>query len=107
MGDCESEALPVVSGVVQCSILCQNFFNAYISSVLQLELSDCTRLIAYADDLFIVKPISAAGDEALLQQDLEAIVQKYSALHLEITPQKSNYPICSSRLILEQRLSSS
>ncbi|MCP3663714.1 MAG: hypothetical protein GY696_14700 [Gammaproteobacteria bacterium] len=50
-GSFSSAYAPVISGVPQGSILGPHLFNAYISSVLDLELSLGAKLIAFADDL--------------------------------------------------------
>ncbi|MCP3668019.1 MAG: hypothetical protein GY696_36950, partial [Gammaproteobacteria bacterium] len=65
---------PVISGVPQGSILGPHFFNAYITSVLSTPVSEATRLIAFVDDLLVVKPIRCQEDVRALQQDIDAII---------------------------------
>ncbi|MCP3664077.1 MAG: hypothetical protein GY696_16560, partial [Gammaproteobacteria bacterium] len=55
IGKTESAPQPVHSGVAQGSILGPNLFIAYISSVLNLDLSSNCHLVAYADDLLVIK----------------------------------------------------
>ncbi|MCP3661293.1 MAG: hypothetical protein GY696_02170, partial [Gammaproteobacteria bacterium] len=85
----------VRSGVAQGSLLGPNLFITYISPVLQLQLSFTTRLVAYADDLLVVKPINSLEDSVNLQLDLDRIIAAYDQLKLSINPRKSNFMLCT------------
>ncbi|MCP3664515.1 MAG: reverse transcriptase family protein, partial [Gammaproteobacteria bacterium] len=87
-----SEKRPVVSGVVQGSILGPNLFTAYISGVMNLHLSDeNSRLIGFADDLVLIRPIVDDSDERTLQEDLCKIIREYAELFLHVNPEKSKF----------------
>jgi len=73
-----SESLNVTSGVPQGSILGPLLFLIYIDDITKLSLSDGTKLILYADDLLLYRPISCPQDHHLLQHDVD-IVQAYAS----------------------------
>ncbi len=93
----QSESVDCISGVAQGSIVGPNLFNFYISPVLTLPVSDTTWLVAYADDLLVIKPINSSSDCDNLQTDLDLIVHTYSDLFLSINPSKCQYLICTLR----------
>ncbi len=86
---------PVISGGPQGSILGPHLFNAFISSVLNAPVSATTRLLAFADDLLIIKPIRNQRDVKELQLDIDLVIQKYSELMLSVNPVKSAFKVCS------------
>ncbi|MCP3661954.1 MAG: hypothetical protein GY696_05560, partial [Gammaproteobacteria bacterium] len=90
-----SDPFNVVSGVPQGSILGPHLFNAFISPILSLQLSRNSRLIGFADDLILVKPIAADECEADLQQDIFAIQAAYRDLHLSLNPSKTELVLCT------------
>ncbi|MCP3667654.1 MAG: hypothetical protein GY696_35050, partial [Gammaproteobacteria bacterium] len=69
-------------------LLGPNLFITYISPVLQLQLSFTTRLVAYADDLLVVKPINSPEDSENLQLDHNRIIVAYGQLKLLVNPRK-------------------
>ncbi len=93
----DSEPMYVKSGVVQGSMVGPNLFIYYISSVLNIDVSLGTKLVAYADDLVVIKPITSELDCIALQRDLDAIIRGYSDLFLSVNPSKSNYLLCTLR----------
>ncbi|MCP3668465.1 MAG: hypothetical protein GY696_39275 [Gammaproteobacteria bacterium] len=102
----QSAPTEIISGVPQGSILGPHLFNAYITSVLNLQLSENSRMISFADDLLLVKPIMTVDDELLLQGDINKILESYGRLNLTLNPSKSKYMICTmapaaSRINLE------
>ncbi len=95
VAESESQSMPVISGVPQGSILGPSLFISYISGVLNSTLSAHTRLIAYADDLLIIRPIRDNSDCVELQQDLDIIIRNYADLFLTVNPAKSAYLLCT------------
>ncbi len=95
VGSFSSAFAPVISGVPQGSILGPHLFNAYISSVLELELSPSAKLIAFADDLLLVKPVPTDDDGGSLQSDINKILTEYQKLGLSLNPNKSCYLVAT------------
>ncbi len=95
IGGEESFQQSVISGVPQGSILGPHLFNAYVTTALRTPVSDNTRLLAFADDLLIIKPIRSQADVEALQSDIDAVLSAYNSLFLTINPAKSAYMICS------------
>jgi len=85
----------MVSGVPQGSILGPHLFNAYVSSVLDLELSRGAKLIGFADDLLLVKPVATEEDGANFQADIDKILAEYEKLGLSLNPNKSSYMVAT------------
>ena len=68
-----SERCHVLSRVPQGSVLGPLLFLIYINSLTFIPLSDSTRLILYADDLLIYKPILTETSHLQLQSDINSI----------------------------------
>ena len=69
-----SHPAPVTSGVPKGSILGPLLFNIHMNSISSLPLSQNARLILYADDILLFKPVNSAADVAHLQQDVNLIL---------------------------------
>ena len=63
----------MLSGVPQGSVLGLLLFLIYINTLTYIPLSDSTRLILYADDLLIYKPILTETSHLQLQSDINSI----------------------------------
>jgi len=65
--------LPVKSGVPQGSILGPLLFLTYINDLCNIPLSLGTKLMMFADDILLFKPISVPYDAALFQADVNLV----------------------------------
>jgi len=95
-----SHSTPVVSGVPQGSILGPLLFLIYIDDICQLSLSPGSRLVLYADDILLYRPISCSSNYHLFQADINGIsnwatqnkmtfnVSKCKAMHIS----RKRYP---------------
>ena len=62
-----SRPQPVHSGVPQRSVLRQFLFTLYINDLADLQLSEGSKLVAYADDLLLHKPVESYADYNRMQ----------------------------------------
>ena len=69
------QSLQVLSGVPQGLILGPLLFITYVDSVFLTDLSPDTRLILYADDMHLYKPVRCTQDLVDLQSDTDKIGQ--------------------------------
>ena len=68
-----SEITPVTSGVPQGSILEPLLFLIYIDDISQVNLSPGSKLVLYADDILLYRPISSVDDYRALQDDIDML----------------------------------
>ncbi|MCP3663170.1 MAG: hypothetical protein GY696_11860 [Gammaproteobacteria bacterium] len=95
LGNVASDKKHVTSGVAQGSILGPHLFIAFITSVLNLQLSSGSKLVAFADDIVLLKPIASPLDCQSLQEDIDKILHEYGNLHLLLNPAKTSYLLCT------------
>ncbi|MCP3667324.1 MAG: hypothetical protein GY696_33330 [Gammaproteobacteria bacterium] len=95
LGNAASEKKHVTSGMAQGSILGPHLFIAFITSVLNLQLSSGSKLVAFADDIVLLRPIASHLDCQFLQEDIDRIHQEYMNLHLLLNPAKTSYILCT------------
>ena len=92
-----SSPTDVFSGVPQGSILGPLLFLIYIDGVTEVELSNNSRLVLYADDVLIYSPISCHTDCQLLQHDINTICAWSIEQHLTLNPQKCKFTTISRK----------
>ena len=84
----------VLSGVPQGSVLGPLLFLIYIASV---PLTGDSKLVLYADDVLLFKPICHPDDYIELQTDINAIHQCVRECHLTLNPSKCKVLIASKK----------
>ncbi len=95
VGNALSSPVQCISGIGQGSMIGPSLFNVYVDQVFKTVLSKGTRIVMYADDCLLVKPIISVQDEINLSLDLDALSKAYEDLFLEINPAKSHVLLCS------------
>lgn len=68
-----SKVSHVISGVPQGSILGPLLFLIYINDITQINLSVGSKLVVYADDILLYRPISSNEDYRALQAGIDAL----------------------------------
>ena len=92
-----SSEINVTSGVPQGSVLGPLLFLIYINSVTNINLSNGSTLVLYADDMLLFKPISSEDDYTNLQGDVDSL-KDWSASHfLTFNPSKCKYMLLSKK----------
>ena len=100
-----SALLPVTSGVPQGSILGPLLFIIYMNSISQVPLSPGTKLLLYADDIVMYRPVNSQSDVSSSQNDVNSI-HRWTVEHgLTLNTSKSHLmPITRSRNPLQTHL---
>ena len=86
---CSSFRVPVTSGVPQGSILGPLLFSIYMNPIASLPLSSTSRLLLYADDILLYKPISSAADITTFQIDIDSVCYWISTAGLRLNASKT------------------
>ena len=68
-----SQSAHVISGVPQGSILGPLLFLIYIDDITHANISDASKIVLYADDILLYRPISSKEDYVALQSDIDAL----------------------------------
>ena len=92
-----SKPLSVISGVPQGSVLGPLLFLIFINGIAELPLSPESKLVMYADDILLYRPIRQASDYHLLQQDVEALGEWANNNYLTFNPAKSKALVFSRK----------
>ena len=93
--------IPVTSGVPQGSILVPLIFNIFMNSISSVPLSGNCRIVLYADDVLLFKPIDSESDLSDFQTDLENIISWMTQHGLTPNCDKTHLlPISRSRACL-------
>ncbi len=83
-----SQPMSVVSGVPQGSILGPLLFLIYIDDTADVNLSVGSKIVLYADDILLYRPISLPEDLEYLQSDVDALQAYASANYLTFNAAK-------------------
>ena len=87
--------LPVMSGVLQGSVLGPLLFLIYIDAT---PLSDGSKMTLYTDDMLLHRQVESSQDYQKLQADIHSISEWVSANHLHLNVNK-----CKTMLISRKR----
>ena len=93
-----SETSAVTSGVPQGSILGPLLLLIYIDDISQVNLSPGSKLVLYADDILLYRPISSVNDYQMLQADIDTL-STWSTLNT----MKFNTGKCKTMLISRKK----
>ena len=70
---------PVTSGVPQGSILGSLMYIIFVNSLSKISLSPGAKIVLYADDILLYRPINCVEDNNLLQSDVNSILEWVSS----------------------------
>ena len=73
IGGASSCPLPVLSGVPQGSVLGPLLFLIYVNDINGVGLSECSKLVLYADDILLYRAIQSQEDYVALQLDINTL----------------------------------
>ena len=90
-------SVDVLSGVPHGSVLGPLLFIIYLNDLASLSLSGTSKVILYADDLALHRPITSANDYYVLQEDITAIENWTTANNLQFNISKCKYMMLSRR----------
>ena len=85
------------SGVPQGSVLGPLLFLLYVNGATNVVFSPGTKLVLYADDMLLFKPINNAEDFMLLQGDMNSLVQWSTSSFLTFNPEKCKFMIVTRK----------
>ena len=87
---CASDPRPVTSGVPQGSIVGPLLFNIFMNSIFNIPLSHGSKIMVYADDIVLFKPITTDLDLTTFQNDIVSVDSwaKANSLKLNVTKTK-------------------
>ena len=92
-----SDSSHVISGVPQGSILGPLLFLVYIDDVTNILFSPGTRIVLYADDIFMYHNISSNSDYVNLQSDANAIQDWVNFNHMSLNSSKCKFMLISHK----------
>ena len=87
----------MLSGVPQGSVLGLLLFLIYIDCIASVPLTGDSKLVLYADDVLLFKPICHPDDYIELQTDINTIHQCVRECHLTLNPSKCKVLIASKK----------
>ncbi len=87
----------VASGVSQGSILGPLLFLVYIDDISTVNISDGSKIVLYADDILLYRPISSPGDLQYLQHDVDQLQDYATANYMTFNVSKCKFMLVSRR----------
>ena len=93
----ESSTAHVASGVPQGSILGPLLFTISMDQITSLSLSKDSKIILYADDILLYKPITSHNDAIALQSDINMVTNWLSDCGLKLNPAKTKFMLISHK----------
>lgn len=98
MDGVSSESTHVQSGVPQGSVLGPLLFLVYINEVCILPFEPSTKLILYADDILMYRPLSSQADFNHLQDGIDILNEWTEHQYLTFNPSKCKAMVLSRKL---------
>ena len=77
---------PVLSGVPQGSMIGPLLFIIFINAINYLPLSPVSKLVLYADDIDLYRPINSPEDVTIIQEDINQTLNWTKAHGLTLNP---------------------
>ncbi len=99
VGSAIPSPLSVTSGVPQGSVLGPLLFLVYIDSITKVNLSQESKLVLFADDMSLSKPIMYPSDLSDLQFDVDSIHYWATQNYLTFNAHKCKYMLLSRKCI--------
>ena len=97
LNGCSAISHDVMSGIPQGFVLGPLLFLLYIIGLEEIPLSAGTKLILYADDILVYKPISSLDDHYPFQGDLNAITSCLAQNSMTLNSAKCKYMSVSGK----------
>jgi len=91
-----SESTCVTSGVPQGSILGPLLFLIYIDDIVKVTLSEGSKLVLYADDILLYRPIRTNDDYSALQHDIDMISEWANINSMQFNSAKCKFMLGST-----------
>ena len=95
-----SQPLPVLSGVLQGSVLGPLLFFLYVNGICDAGISNGSKLVLYADDILLYRAVGSPDDYALLQHDVNTVRVWSSTKLLKFNPSKCKTMFISLRKLM-------
>ena len=97
VGGVSSREVHAVSGVPQGSVLGPLLFKIYINSITDLKLTTGSKLMLYADDVILYRPISKTEEYSDVQKDLNTMNVWSNSSRLLFNPLKCKYMVITRK----------
>ena len=92
-----SQLVPVLSGVPQGSVLGPLLFLSFINNLCHIPFSSGSKLVLYADDTSVYKPIDSKHDFEAFQGDINKIYDWFTTNFLQANAMKTKAMVISTK----------